>query len=147
MDGFANYVFRDDADLGPNQYAFVTIASTPAFFSLFLKVTADGQTALEANFHEPDDHIHIGWSGREGVDIYNFDTVDLPLEVGDRVAFVAYEDGRAEIWINDALVDSLDVSDAAVADPPYPNHAGGGRIGLGTYASTRLRDFGGGELP
>lgn len=130
---------------GPDQEFFITIEEThpdDAEIELVFKSQAsNGECeAMQIAYHPPTLLVY-SCSGGVWKDIG--EGVTAKLEAGDQLAGRAFADGTIQAFKNGVLVGTWDAS-------AWPDHAKGGRIGLGTYGlkeANRFDDFGGGTLP
>ncbi|MFS8067819.1 MAG: hypothetical protein ACMG6S_15765 [Byssovorax sp.] len=130
---------------GANQEAFVTFKETHLddleIELIFKSQATSGECeALQLAYHPP---TLLLYSCSAGIGTAIGDGIPLAFQAGDQLAGRALENGTVQAYKNGVLVGTWDAS-------MWPDHAKGGRVGLGTYglmAPNRFDNFGGGTLP
>jgi hypothetical protein len=130
---------------GADQEVFITFKETHLDdyeIELLLKSQAiSGECdALQLAYHPPTLRLYFCSAG-VGAEIGA--GIPLTFDAGDQLAGRAFADGTVQAFKNGVLIGTWDAS-------AWPDHAKGGRIGLGTYglmSPNRFDNFGGGTLP
>lgn len=131
---------------GINQEVYVTLPSfntNAAEIDLLLKAQGTGQCDVLEVWYTPSTHtVQVVTCENDQWDQHGH-TISLTLAQGDRFGARVFADGTVNIYQNNMLVDSVQVSST------WSYRASAGRVGMWMIDATGgvLEDFGGGTLP
>jgi RHS repeat-associated protein/uncharacterized repeat protein (TIGR01451 family) len=142
--GMGQYILWDAADFGADQEAYVTLVEIdPAGEELdvLLKAQENNNGMIEVLYYPAGHWVQV-WTYSTAEDwVQRGANLGATFAAGDRLGARARPDGTVEVYRNDTLLGTRDVSD-------WPYYAEGGQIGLWFVdaSDTLLDDFGGGTV-